>query len=63
MLFSLLLGVYVNIIFMPMLLACAFIARKIKNRFPRGFLKHISFFLGITRFKNCPTFFDTHFQE
>ena len=63
MFLSLVLGIYVSVYFLPALLACVFVARKVKARFPRGFLRHISFFLGITRFRNCPTFFESRFQE
>ncbi|HZR45797.1 MAG TPA: type IV conjugative transfer system protein TraL [Candidatus Manganitrophaceae bacterium] len=34
-----------------------------KKRYPRGFLKHCFYFIGLVRLKGYPTFFEDEFQE
>ena len=36
---------------------------RIKRRYPRGFLKHFFYFLGLVELKGYPVFFDKHFLE
>ena len=35
----------------------------LKRQYPRGFLRHLLYFVGIAPMKGYPTFFDSHFQE
>jgi type IV conjugative transfer system protein TraL len=34
-----------------------------KRKYPRGFLRHLLYFAGITTFKGYPTFFEKRFIE
>ena len=36
---------------------------RIKKRYPRGFVKHIGYFLGIITFKGYPGYFQQKFRE
>lgn len=36
---------------------------RIKKNYPRGFIKHVGYFLGITTFKGYPGFFQQKFRE
>jgi len=36
---------------------------KLKNNYPRGFLKHCFFFAGLVTIKGYPIFFEKTFQE
>lgn len=60
---GLLLGIYIYTIIFLIICIFVFFIRKLKNQFPRGFIKHISYFLGLFKFKHYPTFFETEFQE
>ena len=60
---GLVLGMYVSFMLFPILLVLAFIIRRLKTRLNRGFVRHIPYFLGVMKFKNFPSFFETHFNE
>jgi len=60
---GLVLGMYVNTLFFLVLIVCAVLSRKFKAKYPRGFVRHISYFLGLLRFKKYPSFFESSFQE
>lgn len=36
---------------------------RLKKNYPRGFIKHVGYFLGITTFKGYPGFFHQKFRE
>jgi len=60
---GLILGIYVHVSFFPILFALAFIIRKMKVRFNRGFVRQLPYFLGLMRFRYYPSFFESHFSE
>jgi len=60
---GLILGIYITPIFFPILFGSAFVVRKMKTKFTRGFVRHLPYFLGLMRFRNYPSFFDSHFNE
>ncbi len=47
----------------PVFAVGVYFLRKLKPHLPRGFLRHIPYFLGLYRFRSCPSFFDSRFQE
>jgi len=57
------LALTVSLFFFLFAAVALFFIRRIKDKFPRGFIRHISYFLGIYRFKNAPTFFENTFNE
>jgi len=36
---------------------------RLKRNYPRGFVKHMGYFLGISSFKGYPTYFQQKFRE
>ena len=36
---------------------------KLKKKYPRGFLNHITYFIGITKLEGYPDFFEDKFTE
>ena len=60
---GLIIGIYITLIFFPILFGLAFAIRKMKTKFTRGFVRHLSYFLGLMRFRNYPSFFDSRFNE
>ena len=36
---------------------------RLKRNYPRGFIKHVGYFLGINSFKGYPTYFQQKFLE
>lgn len=36
---------------------------RLKRNYPRGFIKHVGYFLGIFSFKGYPTYFQQKFME
>lgn len=36
---------------------------KLKKKYPRGFLKHVFYFIGLTQLRHYPSFFDKDFLE
>ena len=36
---------------------------RLKRNYPRGFIKHIGYFLGFIPFRGCPSYFQTKFFE
>ena len=51
-----------GLVFLPAFLA-PFLYVKAKKRYPRGFLKHVFYFIGFSQFKGCPSFFEDRFLE
>lgn len=50
-------------IFWLMVLVGPYIYTKIKKRYPRGFLRHILYFLGLIKMKGYPSYFEKEFTE
>jgi len=36
---------------------------RVKRNYPRGFVKHLGYFLGVMSFKGYPTYFQQKFRE
>jgi hypothetical protein len=36
---------------------------QVKKKYPRGFLKHLLYFYGITKMSGYPEYYDIHFNE
>jgi len=51
---------YVFYIFM---IAAPYLYSKSKRKYPRGFFKHILYFLGILKLNGYPTYFEKEFFE
>lgn len=49
--------------FFGIALVAPYFSIKIKKKYPRGYLKHVMYFLGIIRFKGYPSSFEIHFLE
>ena len=43
--------------------AVPFAYGRLKKNYPRGFIKHVGYFLGIVSFKGYPGFFQQKFRE
>lgn len=37
--------------------------QRLKKNYPRGFIKHVGYFLGVSNFKGYPSFFQQKFLE
>lgn len=49
--------------FFPLIIIVPWIYRKIKTKYPRGFLKHCLYFLGLISIKGYPNYFQEEFFE
>ncbi|EKD40831.1 MAG: hypothetical protein ACD_74C00155G0007 [uncultured bacterium] len=63
LMFSLVLAfMYGNFFWLGVLLAPYFYSKTKKSK-PRGFLRHILYFVGLVQFKGYPAYFDKEFRE
>jgi len=60
---GLVLSLTISLLFLVITTVTVFFIRRFKNKYPRGFIRHISYFLGLYKFRKVPSFFDTHFNE
>ncbi|NKE70158.1 type IV conjugative transfer system protein TraL [Candidatus Manganitrophus noduliformans] len=49
--------------FWPLVIGGPYLYSSAKKRYPRGFLKHSFYFIGLARMKGYPTFFEDEFRE
>lgn len=61
--FSVYLGVFLKGPFYIAIFFAPYFYNKFKKQYPRGFLKHLSYFIGLTEFKGYPSFFEKRFIE
>lgn len=50
-------------VFWFLLFVVPYVYMKVKKKYPRGFLKHIIYRLGIISFKGAPSVFERNFRE
>lgn len=64
MMLALVIGmVFEHIIFWIVPFLGVFQYGKIKKKYPRGFIKHLMYFIGLVKFKHYPDYWEEVFQE
>lgn len=60
---GLLLALFFGGIFWLLVILSVFLLSYTKKKYPRGYLKHFLYVLGLIGFKNTPSFFEKNFRE
>ncbi len=61
--FSLFAGFFLKGPFYLIIIMQPYYYNKFKKNYPRGFLRHLFYFIGLTDFKGYPSFFEKRFVE
>jgi type IV conjugative transfer system protein TraL len=61
--FSAYIGFFLKGPFYLMIIVQPYLYSKFKKKYPRGFMRHLFYFAGITDFKGYPSFFEKRFVE
>jgi type IV conjugative transfer system protein TraL len=61
--FSVYIGVFLRGPFYITIFLFPYYYNKFKKNYPRGFLKHLTYFIGLKEFKGYPSFFEKRFLE
>lgn len=60
---SLYTGFFLKGPFYSIIVLMPYFYNRLKKNYPRGFIRHIFYFIGITSFKGYPSFFEKRFFE
>lgn len=58
--FGLKIGGWIGVL---LVIATPVVYGRVKRNYPRGFVKHLGYFLGVMSFKGYPTYFQQKFRE
>jgi type IV conjugative transfer system protein TraL len=61
--FALYFGLFLKGPFYLMIIMIPYYYSKAKKEYPRGFVRHLFYFIGLTGFKGYPAFFEKRFVE
>lgn len=61
--FSVYVGLFLRGPFYITMFLLPYLYSKFKKNYPRGFLRHLFYFIGLTEFKGYPSYFEKRFIE